>query len=130
MFSFGLVVAIARRANASEDAKAVGTAATIGDGNGTATSAIASVTPSECSDGGEEQELGVHWISADDWGKGFVHMAVPQIPLTTLNSVIAVCKLSDDLFPHTDERHKATPRRVRILRFCNATRRRLAVCTC
>ena len=36
--------------------------------------------------------------------------ALPQIPLTTLNSVIAVCALSADLFPHA----KAEPRKVAI----------------
>lgn len=38
-------------------------------------------------------------ISWDDWKTGFVRGAVPQIPLSILNSVIAVCKLSSDLFP-------------------------------
>lgn len=37
--------------------------------------------------------------SAADWVKGFTHGAVPQIPLTILNSVFAVCLLSGDLFP-------------------------------
>lgn len=35
----------------------------------------------------------------DDWKVGFLRAAVPQIPLSVLNSVIAVCKLSADLFP-------------------------------
>lgn len=35
---------------------------------------------------------------------------LPQIPLTTLNSVIAVCALSADLFPH----QRAEPRRVAV----------------
>jgi len=30
---------------------------------------------------------------------GFLKASLPQIPLTTLNSVVSVCKLSDDLFP-------------------------------
>lgn len=38
-------------------------------------------------------------ISWDDWKIGFIEGAVPQIPLSVLNSVIAVCKLSSDLFP-------------------------------
>ncbi|KAH7278771.1 hypothetical protein KP509_38G055500 [Ceratopteris richardii] len=38
-------------------------------------------------------------ISAHDWKTGFVQAAVPQIPLSVLNSVVAVCKLSHDLFP-------------------------------
>jgi MFS superfamily sulfate permease-like transporter len=38
-------------------------------------------------------------ISWSDWKTGFVKGAIPQIPLSILNSVIAVCKLSNDLFP-------------------------------
>lgn len=38
-------------------------------------------------------------ISKHAWKEGFIKGAVPQIPLTVLNSVIAVCKLSTDLFP-------------------------------
>lgn len=38
-------------------------------------------------------------ISLEDWKTGFLRAAVPQIPLSILNSVIAVCKLSNDLFP-------------------------------
>ena len=30
---------------------------------------------------------------------GIVSTAIPQLPLTTLNSVVAVCQLSADLFP-------------------------------
>ncbi|TYG98092.1 hypothetical protein ES288_A10G090100v1 [Gossypium darwinii] len=37
--------------------------------------------------------------SDDDQPLGFLKGAVPQIPLSVLNSVIAVCKLSGDLFP-------------------------------
>ncbi|CAL9241367.1 unnamed protein product [Arabidopsis halleri] len=37
-------------------------------------------------------------ITWDDWKIGFVRAAIPQIPLSVLNSVIAVCKLSSDLF--------------------------------
>ncbi|CAL5206380.1 unnamed protein product [Lathyrus oleraceus] len=36
------------------------------------------------------------------WKKGFVKGTIPQLPLTILNSVIAVCKLSKDLFPEKD----------------------------
>ncbi len=32
-------------------------------------------------------------------GAGIVSTGVPQLPLTTLNSVVAVCQLSADLFP-------------------------------
>jgi MFS superfamily sulfate permease-like transporter len=35
----------------------------------------------------------------EDFATAFLKAALPQIPLTTLNSVIAVCALSADLFP-------------------------------
>uniref|UniRef100_A0A2P2JI15 Uncharacterized protein MANES_11G049600 n=1 Tax=Rhizophora mucronata TaxID=61149 RepID=A0A2P2JI15_RHIMU len=38
-------------------------------------------------------------ITWEDWKIGFLRGAIPQIPLSILNSVIAVCKLSADLFP-------------------------------
>lgn len=38
-------------------------------------------------------------ITASDWKTGFVRGTIPQLPLSVLNSVIAVCKLSNDLFP-------------------------------
>ncbi|KAI3804229.1 hypothetical protein L1987_25616 [Smallanthus sonchifolius] len=38
-------------------------------------------------------------ISKSAWKKGFVKGTIPQLPLSVLNSVIAVCKLSTDLFP-------------------------------
>ncbi|GFP99685.1 molybdate transporter 2 [Phtheirospermum japonicum] len=41
-------------------------------------------------------------ITWDDFKIGFLRGAVPQIPLSVLNSVIAVCKLSGDLFPGTE----------------------------
>ncbi|KAG0485712.1 hypothetical protein HPP92_009791 [Vanilla planifolia] len=43
----------------------------------------------------------LHLISIgwNDWKIGFFQGAIPQIPLSVLNSVIAVCKLSSDLFP-------------------------------
>lgn len=44
-------------------------------------------------------KLQVLRISWDDWKSGFLRAAIPQIPLSILNSVIAVCKLSGDLFP-------------------------------
>ncbi len=51
-----------------------------------------------------------HWVPLawDDFRHSFFRAAVPQIPLTTLNSVIAVCALSVDLFPD----RPARPRRV------------------
>ncbi|KAF1858667.1 hypothetical protein Lal_00044700 [Lupinus albus] len=33
------------------------------------------------------------------WKKGFIKGTIPQLPLTILNSVVAVCKLSSELFP-------------------------------
>jgi MFS superfamily sulfate permease-like transporter len=45
-----------------------------------------------------------------DFKTAFPKAALPQIPLTTLNSVIAVCALSADLFPD----RKASPRQVSI----------------
>ncbi|MGA2262914.1 MAG: putative sulfate/molybdate transporter, partial [Acidobacteriota bacterium] len=42
-----------------------------------------------------------HWVPLTwaDFRGSFFRAALPQIPLTTLNSVIAVCALSVDLFP-------------------------------
>ncbi|VFQ66261.1 unnamed protein product [Cuscuta campestris] len=40
-------------------------------------------------------------ITREDWKTGFLRGAIPQIPLSILNSVIAVCKLSSDLFPES-----------------------------
>jgi MFS superfamily sulfate permease-like transporter len=53
-----------------------------------------------------------HWtpIAWSDFTRAFPLAAVPQIPLTTLNSVIAVCALSTELFPD----RPATPRRVSV----------------
>ncbi len=39
------------------------------------------------------------WPTLEQWRVGILQGAVPQIPLTLLNSVIAVCALSSDLFP-------------------------------
>ncbi|KAK7293590.1 hypothetical protein RJT34_16459 [Clitoria ternatea] len=41
-------------------------------------------------------------FSKHAWKKGFVKGTIPQLPLSILNSVIAVCKLSKDLFPGKD----------------------------
>ncbi|GFP80302.1 molybdate transporter 1 [Phtheirospermum japonicum] len=38
-------------------------------------------------------------ISKHEWKEGFIKGTIPQLPLSILNSVIAVCKLSTDLFP-------------------------------
>ncbi len=59
--------------------------------------------------------LGTQWTlphlgNPADWRVGLLAGAIPQIPLTTLNSVISVCALSADLIP----RRPAAPRRVAI----------------
>ncbi|TXG62073.1 hypothetical protein EZV62_013436 [Acer yangbiense] len=41
-------------------------------------------------------------ISKNSWKQGFLKGTIPQLPLSVLNSVIAVCKLSSDLFPGKD----------------------------
>ncbi|XP_062164646.1 molybdate transporter 1-like [Alnus glutinosa] len=38
-------------------------------------------------------------ISKHAWKEGFIKGTIPQLPLSMLNSVFAVCKLSSDLFP-------------------------------
>jgi len=48
--------------------------------------------------------LGLHLphrvpIARLDWAEAFWKAALPQVPLTLLNSVVAVCALSRDLFP-------------------------------
>lgn len=47
-------------------------------------------------------------LAANDFKTATMRAVVPQIPLTTLNSVIAVCALSWDLFPQRG----ATPKKV------------------
>jgi MFS superfamily sulfate permease-like transporter len=47
------------------------------------------------------------WV---DFRESFATAALPQIPLTTLNSVVAVCALSADLFSE----RRASPRRVSV----------------
>ena len=53
-----------------------------------------------------------HWVplSWEDFHSSFFRAALPQIPLTMLNSVIAVCALSADLFPG----RPASPRTVAV----------------
>ncbi|KAH7846477.1 hypothetical protein Vadar_014450 [Vaccinium darrowii] len=41
-------------------------------------------------------------MSKHAWKDGFIKGTIPQLPLSILNSVIAVCKLSSDLFPGRD----------------------------
>jgi MFS superfamily sulfate permease-like transporter len=46
-------------------------------------------------------------ITASDWWIAARKAAIPQIPLTCLNSVIAVCALSRDLFPEKPASEKS-----------------------
>ncbi|MEM6258628.1 MAG: putative sulfate/molybdate transporter [Planctomycetota bacterium] len=50
------------------------------------------------------------WIApaASEWKQGLIEGALPQLPLTLLNSVIAVCALSGDYFP----KHRIAPKRM------------------
>ena len=41
-------------------------------------------------------------MSKHAWKEGFIKGTIPQLPLSVLNSVIGVCKLSSDLFPGRD----------------------------
>jgi hypothetical protein len=41
-------------------------------------------------------------FTKQNWIKDFIKGAIPQLPLSMLNSVIAVCKLSTDLFPERE----------------------------
>eukprot|EP00522_Entomoneis_paludosa_P005037 CAMPEP_0172472558 /NCGR_PEP_ID=MMETSP1065-20121228/68401_1 /TAXON_ID=265537 /ORGANISM="Amphiprora paludosa, Strain CCMP125" /LENGTH=496 /DNA_ID=CAMNT_0013230705 /DNA_START=87 /DNA_END=1577 /DNA_ORIENTATION=- len=50
-------------------------------------------------------ELAIPGISKSDWMGGLLEGAIPQLPLTTLNSVISVCALAHTLFP--EKRHGA-----------------------
>lgn len=43
-------------------------------------------------------EPAVHVPNRSDWWRGFVLAAVPQLPLTILNSVVSVCELSESLY--------------------------------
>ena len=44
-------------------------------------------------------EFGIHWPADSAWMPGLLRGTLPQLPLTLLNSVIAVCALSADYFP-------------------------------
>ncbi len=46
-----------------------------------------------------EPGLGLYWPESGAWVGGFVNGALPQLPLTLLNSVVAVCALSATCFP-------------------------------
>ena len=53
--------------------------------------------------------------SGDDWWVGLMHGAVPQFPLTLLNSVIAVCALSADFFSGRGARPRAIAASVGVM---------------
>ncbi len=62
-----------------------------------------------------QMALGMSWhlpqlADAHAWTSGFWKGTIPQVPLTILNSVVAVCALSADLFPH----RPVGPRRVAV----------------
>eukprot|EP01048_Picozoa_sp_COSAG05_P023369 COSAG05_NODE_5033_length_1284_cov_1.232911_1_plen_310_part_00 len=98
LFGFGICVATVRRFGADEEASGNLDSSLLTNHapNGTATT----TQQSECAAiVGVEDAFTFHMIGWQDWSRGLIHMAIPQIPLTTLNSVIAVCKLSVDLFP-------------------------------
>lgn len=44
-------------------------------------------------------ELSLHWPQPSAWSAGLFAVAFPQLPLTLLNSVLAVCALSELYFP-------------------------------
>jgi MFS superfamily sulfate permease-like transporter len=54
-------------------------------------------------------------ISWSDFMSAFPKAALPQIPLTTLNSVVAVCALSSDLFPTRSASPKSVAMSVGIM---------------
>ncbi len=63
-----------------------------------------------------------HWVplSWADFSSSFFRAAVPQIPLTTLNSVIAVCALSADLFPERRARPRVVATSVGLMNLVGA----------
>ncbi len=63
-----------------------------------------------------------HWVhlSWEDFRSSFFRAAIPQIPLTTLNSVIAVCALSTDLFPDQPARPRAVATSVGLMNLFGA----------
>ncbi|KAL2650468.1 hypothetical protein R1flu_018596 [Riccia fluitans] len=67
-------------------------------------------------------------ISWEDWKIGFFRAAVPQIPLSVLNSVIAVCKLSNDLFPSKEVTPMAVSSSVGLLNLCGCWFGAMPVC--
>ncbi|XP_015872138.3 molybdate transporter 2 [Ziziphus jujuba] len=72
----------------------------------------------------------IHMLSItwEDWKIGFVRGAIPQIPLSILNSVIAVCKLSGDLFPEREASAKSVSISVGIMNFVGCWFGAMPVC--
>jgi len=62
-------------------------------------------------------------VMANDWQVGFFQLALPQVPLTTLNSVVSVCVLANDLYP--DKMVKGRPGALRDER-CVISRKEVA----
>ncbi len=60
---------------------------------------IAWLRAGEAAGAGDAITLGVVVPSGQEWWLGLTRGALPQLPLTMLNSVLAVCTLSADLFP-------------------------------
>ena len=52
-----------------------------------------------------------HNTTNSDWSSSFFQLALPQLPLTTLNSIISVCALADNLYPElkTQRPHDSSP---------------------
>jgi hypothetical protein len=53
-----------------------------------------------------------HWA---DWEDSFTKAVLPQLPLTLLNSVVAVCALSGSLFPRTPARPRTVAVSVAVM---------------
>lgn len=67
-------------------------------------------------------------ITWEDWKIGFVCGAIPQIPLSILNSVIAVCKLSGDLFPDREASARTVSISVGVMNFVGCWFGAMPVC--
>lgn len=52
--------------------------------------------------------LAVRDVTMKDWSTGLLEGALPQLPLTTLNSVIAVCALAHTLYPEKRRQDAST----------------------
>lgn len=63
---------------------------------------------------------GLHWLlpTAAEWQTGILRGTLPQLPLTVLNSVIAVCALSADLYPGRGIKQRAMATSVGLMNIC------------